>query len=83
MAQMHLRTLGVVSLVGPAGAIVLDEPRLVALVVMLAVAGVAGMSEQELMLRLTPDATAEHGRVELAQGSSRSHDSGSAASMRW
>lgn len=67
MTRKHLRTLGAVSLDGPAGVIALDEPRLVALVVMLAVAGDAGMSEHELMLRLTPDATAEHGRVELAR----------------
>lgn len=67
MARMHLRTLGAVSLDGPTGAIVLDEPRLIALVVLLAVAGAVGMPDDELMLRLTPDATAEHGRVELAR----------------
>jgi tetratricopeptide (TPR) repeat protein len=67
MAQIRLRTLGDVSLDGPAGPILLDEPRLVALVVLLAIAGPAGVSDDELMLRLTPDATAEHGRVELAR----------------
>jgi tetratricopeptide (TPR) repeat protein len=69
MPQFLLRTLGTVSLVGspPIGAVALDEPRLVALVVLLAVAGDAGLSDNELLLRITPDATAEHGRTELAR----------------
>ena len=67
MGRMHLRTLGAVSLDGPSGVIALDEPRLVALVVLLAIAHDAGMRDEELMLLLTPDATAEHGRVELAR----------------
>lgn len=67
MLRIRLRTLGTVALAGPDGAIVLDEPRLVALVVLLAIAGDAGASEDELLLRLTPDATAERGRADIAR----------------
>ncbi|MGH9889754.1 MAG: hypothetical protein ACREBE_29770, partial [bacterium] len=67
MPQVKLHTLGAVSLDGPHGAVSLDEPLLVALVVLLAIAGEGGVSDSELLLRLTPNATAENGRVELAR----------------
>ena len=69
MQRYTLHTLGTVSLRGPAprDAIALDEPRLIALVVLLAVAGDAGEPDDELLLRLTPSETAERGRIELAR----------------
>lgn len=67
MPQFKLRTLGTVSLRGAHGEILLDEPRLIALLVLLAIAGDAGMSEGDLLLRITPDSTAEMGRLELAR----------------
>jgi tetratricopeptide (TPR) repeat protein len=63
----QLRTLGELSLVGPAGAIPLEEPRLAALLVMLAVSGSSGMSEDELLLNLCPDARREKARAELSR----------------
>ena len=69
MHRFSLHTLGTVSLRGsaPVGEIALDEPRLIALVVLLAVAGDDGESDDELLLRLTPADTAERGRAELAR----------------
>ena len=69
MHRYTLQTLGTVWLRGPApvGEIALDEPRLIALVVLLAVAGDDGESDDELLLRLTPADTAERGRAELAR----------------
>src|SRR4051812_41267213 len=67
MPRLQLRTLGTISLTGPTGAIPLDEPRLVALIVMLAIAGDAGVSEDELLLRLTPDAKPAMGRAEIGR----------------
>ncbi len=67
MTRFRLRTLGAPSLAGPDGAVALDDPFLVALLVRLAVAGDAGVSEGELMLLLFPDATAEKARARLAQ----------------
>lgn len=69
MPRYLLHTLGAVSLEGPPalGTVALDEPRLVALLVLLAVAGDTGLSDNELLLLLTPEATAEHGRAELSQ----------------
>lgn len=69
MPRYLLHTLGAVSLEGPPpiGPVTLDEPRLVALLVLLAVAGDAGLPDEELLLLLTPEATAEHGRAELSR----------------
>ncbi len=67
MSRFRLRTLGAASLAGRHGTIPLEEPRLLAFLVMLALAGDEGAAEGELLLRLTPDATAEHGRVELTR----------------
>lgn len=67
MSRFRLRTLGAASLAGRHGTIPLEEPRLLAFLVMLALAGDEGAAEGELLLRLTPDATAEHGRVELSR----------------
>ncbi len=69
MQRYTLHTLGTVTLRGtaPDAAVALDEPRLIALVVLLAVAGDAGESDGELLLRLTPSETAERGRTELVR----------------
>lgn len=67
MSRFRLRTLGAASLAGRNGTIPLEEPRLVAFLVMLALAGDEGATEGDLLLCLTPDATAEHGRVELSR----------------
>lgn len=67
MSRFRLRTLGAASLAGPSGTIPLEEPRLLAFLVMLALAGDEGASEEDLLLRLTPEATAEHGRIELSR----------------
>jgi Tfp pilus assembly protein PilF len=67
MPPLILRTLGTVSLSGARGDIPLEEPRLVALLVLLAVAGDVGMSEGDLLLRIAPDSKAEIGRLELAR----------------
>jgi DNA-binding SARP family transcriptional activator len=67
MSRFRLRTLGAVELTGPSGAVPLEDPRLVAFLVMLAVAGDDGIPDDELLLRLTPDATAPVGRATLAR----------------
>ncbi|MEO8451360.1 MAG: tetratricopeptide repeat protein [Gemmatimonadota bacterium] len=67
MPAYQLRTLDKAALEGPDGPVPLVDPRGVAMIAMLAVAGPAGASEDELLLRLTPDATAAAGRVELAR----------------
>src|SRR4051812_13802044 len=67
MQRATLRTIGGLSLRGPGGAELLDEPRLAALVVMLAIAGDSGVGDDELLLRLTPDAKADQGRAEIAR----------------
>ncbi|HUF30879.1 MAG TPA: tetratricopeptide repeat protein [Gemmatimonadaceae bacterium] len=67
MSHFRLRTLGAASLSGASGAIPLEEPRLVAFLVMLALAGDEGAAEGDLLRCLTPEATAEHGRVELSR----------------
>ena len=67
MRHHRLRTLGPVLLVGPDGPVALDEPRLVALLAMLAVAGNRGVAEDELMLRIVPSEEPAHGRTELAR----------------
>ncbi|HJU89237.1 MAG TPA: tetratricopeptide repeat protein [Gemmatimonadaceae bacterium] len=67
MPRFELRTFGEVSLAGPAGPVTLDEPRLVALLVMLVMGGEDGVAEDELLLRLLPDAKPEQARTELAR----------------
>ena len=67
MRYFELRTLGAISLDGPSGPVRLDEPHLVALLVMLATAGDAGVGDDDLMLRLFPNATPQHARTELAR----------------
>jgi tetratricopeptide (TPR) repeat protein len=67
MANYQLRTLGGLSLSGTNGPVQLQEPRLAALVVLLAVGGDAGVSEDELLLRLTPELKAERARAELTR----------------
>src|SRR4051812_42009337 len=69
MTHPHvLRTLGRVSLTAADGVDVpLREPGLVALLVLLATAGDSGVSDDELLLRLTPSATAGAGRAEVAR----------------
>jgi Tfp pilus assembly protein PilF/TolB-like protein len=67
MAQIEIRTLGTISLRGPDGEIPLEGPRLAALIALLAIAGDAGMSDDELILRLTPNATTTRGRAELTR----------------
>lgn len=59
--------MGDVALIGPSGPVPLGEPSLIALLALLAVAGDAGVSEDDLLLRLTPEATAARGRTELAR----------------
>lgn len=61
---MRLRTLGTPALLLQQGERAL-EPRLAALLAMLAVAGDAGVEADELMVRLTPDATPNQARNEL------------------
>ena len=58
-----------VRLVAPNGrdAIPLDEPLLVAFLVVLAVVGSRGAAIDDLLLYLTPDLTAEKGKLELAR----------------
>jgi tetratricopeptide (TPR) repeat protein len=67
MRHYELRTVGAISLDGPAGPVPLDEPHLVALLVMLAVAEPGGVRDDELQLRLFPNATSRHARAELAR----------------
>ncbi|MEO8451361.1 MAG: hypothetical protein ABI647_16320 [Gemmatimonadota bacterium] len=67
MARFQLRTLGKAVLEGPDGPVVFADPKAIAMIAMLAVAEPAGVSEDELLLRLTPDATAGAGRAELAR----------------
>ena len=67
MRHYELRTLGTTSLVGPAGPVPLDEAHLVALLVMLAVAEPGGVRDDELQLRLFPNATPQQARSELAR----------------
>ena len=67
MQHYEFRTLGAISLDGPAGPVPLDEPHLVALLVMLAVAESGGVRDEELQLRLFPNATSRHARAELAR----------------
>ena len=62
---MKLRTLGTTALLGPQGTIDLEEPRLVALLAILAVSGDAGIEADEVMVLLTPDATSDQARNEL------------------
>ena len=67
MRHFDLRTFGAISLSGPSGAVSLDEPHLIALVVMLAAAGSDGVTEDELLLRMFPGATARQARTELGR----------------
>ncbi len=67
MRHFELRTFGSISLSGPSGAVLLDEPHLIALLVMLASGGSDGITEDELLLRLFPAATAVHARTELGR----------------
>lgn len=67
MRHFELRTFGAISLSGPSGAVSLDEPHHIALLVMLATGGSEGISEDELLLRLFPAATARHARTELGR----------------
>ena len=62
-----LRTLGPVSLTTENGVDVpLEEPGLITLLALLAIAGAnGGSSDDELLLRLTPSATAGQGRAEI------------------
>lgn len=64
-----LYTRNDVRLVAPNGrdVVPLDEPRLVAFLVLLAVAGSSGAAIDDLLLYLTPDLTAEKGKLELAR----------------
>lgn len=64
---LQLTTLGTPTLAGPNGAIALDEARLVALIVMLAIAGEGGVSEDDLLLRLAPESTPAVARAEIAR----------------
>ena len=66
MRTFRLRTLGAIRLDGPAGTVPLDEPALAALVVMLAMSD-GGVSEDELLLRLYPEETANRARAELGR----------------
>jgi tetratricopeptide (TPR) repeat protein len=66
MRRYQLRTLGGISLNGPAGPVPLDEPHLVALLVMLALSG-EGVPESDLLLRLFPGETPQRARGELAR----------------
>jgi hypothetical protein len=70
MAIHQLRTLGGVSLDG----LPIEEPRLVAVLVLLGFAGDAGVAEPELLLRVVPDLSAEKGRAEVARLVSRSRE---------
>lgn len=68
MPRFELRTLGEISLTGPSGTVALDEPRLVALLALLALSDdPKGVAEDDLLLRLLPDAKPDHARVELAR----------------
>ena len=67
MRHFELRTFGAISLSGPSGAVSLDEPHLVALLAILATGGSDGVTEDELLLRLFPGATARHARTELGR----------------
>ena len=62
---MKLSTLRTVALHGPVGELTIDDPGLVALLVILAVSGRAGIERDELMVLLTPDATSDRARNEL------------------
>jgi tetratricopeptide (TPR) repeat protein len=64
---MRLRTRDGIALMGDGGEIPLDEPRLTALVVVLAIAGKGGAAADELMLLLTPGYKPEAARLELAR----------------
>ena len=64
---MKLRTLGGIALTGDSGAIRLDEPRLTALIVVLAIAGDDGVTSDELLLLLAPSERPEMARRELAR----------------
>lgn len=57
-----LRTLERPALLGPEGPVVLTDPRALALLVMLALAGEEGVPEDTLLLRLTPELTPARGR---------------------
>ncbi|MBK6304455.1 MAG: hypothetical protein IPF47_01565 [Gemmatimonadetes bacterium] len=65
MSTYHLRTIGTPSCVGPRGALTLDDPLLVPLLGILAVAGSDGIEREELVVLLTPNATSSQARNEL------------------
>jgi tetratricopeptide (TPR) repeat protein len=67
VSRFGLRTFGEITLRGDSGVVALEEPHLVALLVMLAASGSEGMSDDDLMLRLYPDARREAARAELAR----------------
>ena len=67
MARYQLHTLGRTALEGPNGPVAFTGAKATALIAMLAVAGTAGVHEDELLLRLTPESTPEAGRAELGR----------------
>src|SRR3569623_402904 len=64
---MRLHTLDRIALMDNGAEIPLDEPRLAALVVVLAIAGDMGVSSDELLLLLTPGEKPDTARLELAR----------------
>ncbi len=84
MSRFGLRTFGEITLYGDSGVVTLEEPHLVALLAMLAASGSEGMSDDDLMLRLYPDAKRDAARAELARavGRLRTHLGGDSAIVR-
>jgi len=67
MARYQLRTIPSVSVMGPSGTLAVTDDLALALLVMLAIEGEPGVAVDELLLRLTPDATPAEGRKRLEE----------------
>lgn len=65
--RFALRTFGEITLTGDSGVVAPDPPQLIALLVLLAASGESEMSDDELMLRLFPEARRDAARAELTR----------------